>query len=146
MCIRDRLGIKAIISWKKQKGKLRIDGGEPIEVDLSGLFCMSQCQTFGGGYKVAPGARPTQGHCSLVMAWGMSKLQMLMLMGPVKKGKHVGKWGITMQNAKRFEFSTSPNSPLMIGVDGEAVITTPATMQYHDDQLTVRGAAAIPNE
>jgi diacylglycerol kinase family enzyme len=51
-----------------------------------------------------------------------------------------------MQNAKKFEFSTSPNSPLMIGVDGEAVITTPATMQYHDDQLTVRGAAAIPNE
>ena len=142
----DLLGIKAIISCKKQNGKLRIDGGDPIEVDLSGLFCMSQCQTFGGGYKVAPGARPTQGHCSLVMAWGMSKLQMLMLMGPVKKGKHVGKWGITMQNAKRFEFSTSPNSPLMIGVDGEAVITTPATMQYHDDQLTVRGAAAIPNE
>ena len=142
----DALGIKAIMSWKKQRGELRIDGEEPIEVDLSGLFCMSQCQTFGGGYKVAPGAKPTQGHCSLVMAWGLSKVQMLMLMGPVKKGKHIGKWGITMQNAKKFEISTSSNSPLMIGVDGEAVITTPATMHYHDDQLTVRGAASIPNE
>ena len=142
----DALGIKAIMSWKKQRGELRIDGEEPIEVDLSGLFCMSQCQTFGGGYKVAPGAKPTQGHCSLVMAWGLSKVQMLMLMGPVKKGKHIGKWGITMQNAKKFEISTSSNSPLMIGVDGEAVIPTPATMHYHDDQLTVRGAASIPNE
>ncbi len=142
----DFLGIKAIISWKKQRGELRIDGDEPIEVDLSGLFCMSQCQTFGGGYKVAPGAKPTQGHCSLVMAWGMSKLQMLRLMGPVKKGKHIGKWGITMENAKNFEISTSPESPLIIGVDGEAVITTPATMQYHDDQLTVRGSSSIPNE
>ena len=142
----DLLGIKAIISWKKQTGEYRIDGGEPTNVDLSGLFCLSQCQTFGGGYKVAPGAKPTQGHCSLVMAWGMSKMQMLMLMGPVKKGNHVGKWGITMENAKKFEISTSTESPLIIGVDGEAVITTPATMQYHNDQLTVRGAASIPNE
>ncbi len=142
----DALGIKAIMTWKKQTGELRIDGEEPIEVDLSGLFCMSQCQTFGGGYKIAPGAKPTQGHCSLVMAWGLSKTQMLMLMTPVKKGKHIGKWGITMQNAKKFEISNSSDSPLMIGVDGEAVITTPATMQYHDDQLTVRGAASIPNE
>ncbi len=142
----DALGIKAILSWKKQRGELRIDGDEPIEVDLSGLFCMSQCQTFGGGYKVAPGAKPTQGHCSLVMAWGLSKPQMLMLMGPVKKGNHIGKWGITMQSAKKFEISTSDESPLMIGVDGEAVVTTPVTMQYHDDQLTVRGAASIPNE
>jgi len=81
-----------------------------------------------------------------VMAWGLSKLRMLMLMGPVKKGNHVGKWGITMENAKKFEISTSNESPLIIGVDGEAVITTPATMQYHDDQLTVRGATSIPNE
>jgi len=142
----DLLGIKAIISWKKQTGEYRIDGGEPTNVDLSGLFCLSQCQTFGGGYNIAPGAKPTQGHCSLVMAWGMSKMQMLMLMGPVKKGNHVGKWGITMENAKKFEISTSTESPLIIGVDGEAVITTPATMQYHDDQLTVRGATSIPNE
>jgi len=76
----------------------------------------------------------------------MSKLQMLMLMGPVKKGKHVGKWGITMQSSERFELAASDGDPLFVNVDGEAVITTPATMQYHDDQLTVRGAASIPNE
>ena len=33
-----------------------------------------------------------------------------------------------------------------VNVDGEAVITTPVSLQYHDDQLTVRGAAKIPNE
>ena len=142
----DLLGIKAIIFWKKQRGRISIDNGEGTGVDLSGLFCLSQCQTFGGGYKVAPGARPTQGHCSLVMAWGLSKLQMLMLMGPVKKGNHIGKWGITIEDAERFDIAASDGAPLIINVDGEAVITTPATMQYHNDQLTVRGAASIPNE
>ena len=70
------LAIKAIIFWNKKRGVYRIDGGEPTKVDLSGLFCMSQCQTFGGGYRVAPGANPTQGHGSLVMAWGLSKTRM----------------------------------------------------------------------
>jgi diacylglycerol kinase family enzyme len=51
-----------------------------------------------------------------------------------------------METAKRFELAASDGAPLIINVDGEAVITTPATMQYHNDQLTVRGAASIPNE
>ena len=80
------------------------------------------------------------------MAWGLSKLQMLRLMGPLEKGKHIGKWGVTMQSAERFELAASDGDPLFVNVDGEAVITTPATMQYHDDLLTVRGAASIPIE
>lgn len=140
------LAIKAVIFWQKQRGKYSIDGGEAIDVDLSGLFCMSQCQTFGGGYRVAPGARPTQGYGSLVMAWGLSKIRMLMLMGPLEKGKHIGKWGVTMESAKRYDLEVSEGEPLFVNVDGEAVITTPVSMQYHDDQLTVRGAVTIPNE
>ncbi len=140
------LAIKAILKWEKQNGTIKIDLGDQTPVDLSGLFCMSMCQTFGGGYKVAPGARPTQGYSSLVMAWGMSKSQMLRLMGPLEKGKHIGKWGVTMQDAMRFEFGDVTGPPMFLNVDGEAVITTPATMQYHDDQLTVRGADSIPNE
>jgi len=140
------LAIKAVIFWKKQRGTYSIDGEKDVDVDLSGLFCLSQCQTFGGGYRVAPGARPTQGHGSLVMAWGLSKIRMLMLMGPLEKGKHVGKWGVTMEPAKRYELDVSEGEPLFVNVDGEAVITTPVSLHYHDDQLTVRGAATIPNE
>jgi diacylglycerol kinase family enzyme len=140
------LAIKAIIKWKKESGTIAIDGGAAETIDLSGLFCMSMCQTFGGGYRVAPGAKPTQGHASLVTAWGLSKSQMLRLMGPLEKGKHIGMWSVAMQDASRIEFGHSSGAPMFINVDGEAVITTPATMHYHDDQLTVRGAASIPNE
>jgi len=45
------------------------------------------------------------------MAWGLSKLRMLMLMGPLEKGKHIGKWRVTMQPAERFELSASDGDP-----------------------------------
>jgi diacylglycerol kinase family enzyme len=51
-----------------------------------------------------------------------------------------------MESAKRYELDVSEGEPLFVNVDGEAVITTPVSMQYHDDQLTVRGANSIPNE
>ena len=140
------LAIKAIIKWKKESGTIAIDWREETPVDLSGLFCLSMCQTFGGGYRVAPGAKPTQGHASLVTAWGLSKIQMLRLMGPLKKGDHIGLWGVAMQDVSRLEFGHSSGAPMFLNVDGEAVITTPAIMRHHDDQLTVRGAASIPNE
>jgi diacylglycerol kinase family enzyme len=67
-------------------------------------------------------------------------------MGPLEKGKHVGKWGVTMESAKSYELDVSEGDPLFVNVDGEAVLTTPVSMEYADNQLTVRGAATIPNE
>jgi len=151
------LGIRAILGWKTQKGWIKVDDGPGEVVDLSGLFCMSQCQTFGGGFIVAPGATPIQKHGSLVLAWGLSKIQMLLVMGPLKKGKHIGKWNkISMRSAKSFELKSvdsndnpidkGHNPDLFVNVDGEAVITTPVKPQYFEGQITVRGAASIPNQ
>ena len=42
------LGIRAILGWKKQRGWIKIDDQLGRIVDFSGLFCLSQCQTFGG--------------------------------------------------------------------------------------------------
>ena len=37
------------------------------------------------------------------------------------------------------------NPTMFVNVDGEAVLTTPIMMSYHNAQLTVRGAETIPN-
>ena len=151
------LGIRAILGWKTQKGWIKVDDEPGQVVDLSGLFCMSQCQTFGGGFIVAPGTAPTQKHGSLVLAWGLSKIQMLLVMGPLEKGNHIGKWNkISMRSAKSMQLKAidSNNNPtddshdpeLYVNVDGEAVLTTPVSLQYFENQITVRGAASIPNE
>jgi diacylglycerol kinase family enzyme len=151
------LGIRAILGWKTQKGWIKIDDNPGEVVDLSGLFCMSQCQTFGGGFIIAPGASPTQNHGSLVSAWGLSKIQMLLVMGPLEKGKHIGKWNkIFMKNALSMELKAvdsndmptnkSHNPDLFVNVDGEAVMTTPISLKYFENQITVRGAKSIPNQ
>ena len=106
---------------------------------------------------VAPGASPIQKHGSLVLAWGLSKIQMLLVMGPLEKGKHIGKWGkISMRTAKSMELKAvdsnnnpinNPHNPeLFVNVDGEAVMTTPVKLKYFEDQLIVRGASRIPNQ
>ena len=152
------LGIRAILGWKTQPAWMRVNGGETQTVPLQGLFVLSQCETFGGGFKVTPGAHPKRDHASLIIGLGLSKLQMLAVMGPLEKGKHVGKWGkITMEDCTSFEIGavdsdgnpsdTQPHSPpLFINVDGEACLTTPCSLQFHSDQLVVRGASTIPNE
>ncbi|MBR85167.1 MAG: hypothetical protein CMA85_04405 [Euryarchaeota archaeon] len=152
------LGIKAILGWKTQPAWVKINGAEAETLPLQGLFVISQCQTFGGGYKVAPGIHPKRDTASLILALGLSKLQMLLVMGPLEKGKHLGKWGkISMQDCKRFEIgavdsegnpsATAPHSPpLFINVDGEACLMTPCKFEFHPNQLIVRGATTIPNE
>lgn len=151
------LGIRAILGWKKQRGWIKVNDEPGRIVEFSGLFCLSQCQTFGGGFKVTPGASPIQNHGSLILAFGLSKLQMLLIMGPLEKGKHIGKWGkISMQPSRSLEVravdedgnpSEQSHNPIMfVNVDGEAVLTTPVSMKYHENQITVRGASSIPNE
>ena len=151
------LGIRAILGWKNQQGCIKVDDEPGRIIEFSGLFCLSQCQTFDGGFKVTPGASPIQNHASLILAFGLSKIQMLAIMGPLEKGTHVGKWGkISMQPSKSLEVravdkdgkpsNESHNPTMFVNVDGEAVLTTLVTMKYHEDQITVRGSSSVPNQ
>ncbi len=151
------LGIKSILGWKKQDGWLKVDDQVLGRVDMSGLYTTIMTETFGGGYRVAPGMRVTRDSMSVILANGLSKSRMLRIMGPMKKGTHIGKWGIITQNpGKRLELRNidendqphnAPHDPPMwIQVDGEPCLMTPAVIQFVPDQLTVRGGQSIPNE
>ena len=49
------LAIRAILGWKSQMAWIKVNDNPGRKVDLTGLFAMMQAETFGGGYKVAPG-------------------------------------------------------------------------------------------
>jgi diacylglycerol kinase family enzyme len=82
---------------------------------------------------------------------------MLRVMGPLEKGKHIGRWGkITMEPCKKFEIKAldsqgkpteeqGHNPPLYISLDGEISMTTPVKFEFHKDQLDVRGGSELPN-
>ena len=146
------LGITEIISWKKKRAWIKIDD-EPGKVVNFNIFAFVMSEMFGGGYKVAPNASPLNEHGHLVIATDLSKFQMLRLMGPLRKGKHIGKWGIYMRNAKRFEIRSvdedgnpsdlSHNPPIWVQSDGEPCITTPAVLEFHSKQLWIRGSKSV---
>ena len=151
------LAIKAILSWKSQMAWIKVDDQPGRKVDLTGLFAMMQAETFGGGYRVAPGMQPFGGSASIVLGFGLSKLQMLRVMGPLEKGKHVGKWGkISMEPCRRFEIKALDSEgnptdekghdpPLFISLDGEISMTTPVSFEFYEGQLKVRGGLSPPN-
>ena len=78
---------------------------------------------------------------------------MLSLMGPVKKGKHVGKWGIEQIDVNRVtlrpvnqkgEPSDVPvGNPTFIQADGEPLLQLPATLEWHQNQIIFRGAKDV---
>ena len=151
------LAIKAILTWKSQMAWIKVDDGPGYKVDLTGLFALMQAETFGGGYRVAPGMHPFGDGASIVLGFGLSKSQMLRVMGPLEKGKHVGRWGkISMETCKRFEIRAldsdgNPSDhgghdpPLFISLDGEISMTTPVSFEFHEGQLNVRGGHSPPN-
>ena len=151
------LAIKAILSWKSQMAWIKVDDQPGRKVDLTGLFAMMQAETFGGGYRVAPGMQPFGDSASIVLGFGLTKLQMLSVMGPLEKGQHVGKWGkISMEPCRRFEIKALDSEgnpteekghdpPLFISLDGEISMTTPVSFEFHEGQLNVRGGQSPPN-
>ena len=147
------LGITTIPFWKRRKVWLKLDDNEGEILDFS-MFAATTGETFGGGYQVCPGVSPLDESGSIVYAPRLSRIAMLSLMGPMKKGKHIGKWGITQQKANRIEIKPVDSKgniceePLSVSTwvqaDGEPVIVSPATLEWHTEQLLVRGAAIVP--
>ena len=147
------LGVTTIPFWKRRKVWLKLDD-EKGEIRDFTMFAATTGETFGGGYLVCPGVSPVDKDGSIVFAPRLSRLAMLSLMGPMKKGKHIGKWGITQQKANRIEIKPvnkngevceEPLDPsTWVQADGEPVILSPAILEWHTEQLLVRGAANVP--
>ncbi|HIH57966.1 MAG: hypothetical protein MKZ58_03240 [Candidatus Poseidoniaceae archaeon] len=146
------LGVTTIPFWKRRKVWLKLDDSEGEILDFT-MFAATTGETFGGGYQVCPGVSPIDKEGSIVYAPRLSRLAMLSLMGPMKKGKHIGKWGITQQKANRIEIKPVDSAgnicekplPLSTWVqaDGEPIIVSPATLEWHTEQLLVRGAPNV---
>ena len=79
---------------------------------------------------------------------------MLKLMGPVKKGKHSGKWGIYSKTVNKIQIRPVNDDgkpvdepigvPTWVQADGEPCIMAPAVLEWKTKQILVRGAQSVP--
>jgi len=153
------LGVRAIFGWIPQKAWTQLNGQERKVIDLQGLFVIQTCETFGSGFRGSPGMHPKRPFASFISALGLSKFQMLRVMGPLKEGKHLGYFDgkISREECQSFSIGAcdtdgSPSESLQhdpllyVNVDGESCLTTPATFNFYPDQIKIRGVAVLPNE
>jgi len=82
----------------------------------------------GGGFYVAPQARPDDGLFDLCIAGEVSRLGMLGLIPHFLKGTHVGRAPITMARARRVTISSSDD--LIAHVDGEVLCTDAHRIEF----------------
>lgn len=147
------LGITTIPFWPRRKVSIKFDDEESKILDIT-MLASCTGETFGGGYRVCPGMTPNSAEASVVIAPRLSRLKMLGLMGPVAKGKHIGKWGIYERRCKSIEIYPVNKSgeilnkpdikPTWIQADGEPVLQLPAKLTWHEDQIIARGSKSVP--
>ena len=145
------LGVTTIPVWRRRHVELQMDDGPAETVDLT-LLAACTGETFGADTGL-PGMAPNHEEAVLVLAPRLSRWRMLNLMGSVKKGKHVGIWGITSHRVRRVNLrpvdargvaSDVPlELPTYIQADGEPILQLPATLAWHPAQIVARGAPTV---
>ncbi len=63
------------------------------------LIAIGNCQLYGGGYRVAPLARPDDGIMDVLVARNLSRIRFLTLLAIYKSGKHIIKESVTDKGA-----------------------------------------------
>jgi diacylglycerol kinase family enzyme len=125
------LSLRAITKWKNKPAKITLDD-RFLAGDLSLLMCGFSSQS--GDFKVLPHAEPWGSKMAYVVAMGFSKLQMVKLMGVLKKGAQTEDIkGVYLGNADKILIETE--EPLIYETDGEP-------FSYNSTEIEVQ---SIPN-
>ncbi|MCH7840892.1 MAG: diacylglycerol kinase family lipid kinase [Planctomycetes bacterium] len=109
----------------------------PQRVRLQGDFgCIEQpvflasaanTSSYGGAVPIAPHARPDDGVLDLCIIEGMTRLQALMLIPTILRGRHVGNARVRFVRTKGFTIDAT--EPCELWADGQYMTQTPATIE-----------------
>lgn len=104
------------------------------------LVTVANTAMFGGGMRIAPGARPDDGLLDLVVADGVSRATLLRVFPTIYSGRHVAHPAVSIRQVRsvRLEPLTrrGANPPVAIA-DGERVTALPLQCDVHPAALRV---------
>jgi YegS/Rv2252/BmrU family lipid kinase len=112
-----RAAVSAIIrELRAHRFAITIDGGATLEKKL--LICAIQNgPTYGGGFRIAPNARPSDGLLDICMAFDISKLYALYALALIARGTHEHLSVIETSTARRLTIDLEREIPAQY--DGE---------------------------
>lgn len=96
--------------------RLRLDD-EPAFEHTTTITAIMNGRSFGGSFKVCPGAEADDGRLDLLIARGVGRLEILGLVPKILRGAHAGDPRLQLRQARRVTIEA--RAPLLVEADGE---------------------------
>jgi YegS/Rv2252/BmrU family lipid kinase len=130
----------AALSHRDRVVRLRVDG-DYDEIARISTVAVANGQFFGGGMRVAPGARPDDGMFDVIVMGGMPKARALSEMQKLYTGAHLRSPGVRALRGRKVmaaPVAETGGHAVLIEVDGECAGRLPATFEVLPRALNLR--------
>ena len=131
--------VRASLSYERPAVAVSIDGGPERRLSITN-FCVANARYFGGGMKIAPGAKLTDGRFDVVAVGDLNTPAILANSYKLYLGLHLGMREVGHALAARVSVRAAGAEKILLEVDGELVGTLPADFEILPRALRVRCA------
>lgn len=118
--------LRALAAWKPAEFSLELDGG-PASSFRGYSVAVANSGQYGGGMRIAPGARLDDGLLDVVTIADLHRARFLALFPRVFKGTHVDLPVVSVQRAREVRITT--DRPFVLYGDGDPIGETPVTIR-----------------
>src|SRR5262249_42013510 len=132
--------ILSMISYRPRAVRLILDTGFDETLPVS-TVAVANGQYFGGGMRVAPGARPDDGMFDVVIMGAPSRGRSLAGLSQIYSGEHLTNPSVQVVRARRIVVAPLAEArarPVLLETDGESAGTLPATFEILPRALNLR--------
>jgi YegS/Rv2252/BmrU family lipid kinase len=132
---------RAALSFEKPRLRVSLDGKPERQIVVTNL-CVANARYFGGGMKIAPCAKLSDGLFDVVAVGDMDALTIFKNAYKLYLGTHLGMTQVSHAHARRIDVRPAgEGAKVLLEVDGELVGTLPATFEIVPRALRVRAPA-----
>lgn len=131
--------VRALLAWSDRRVRWRSDGGPWLEERITALSACNG-RFFGGGMKVAPGARLDDGRLDVVLWKGYGLLDLALQRRKLYDGRHVWLEKTEVRRVRELEVEPLDDEPIVLDLDGEQPGRLPARFTVLPGALRVRAA------
>lgn len=126
--------VAELLALRSRRYTMRLDGKESVFESV--LVAIGNTESYGGGFRIVPGADPADGLLDVVVAEPLSRLTLMRLRPKVFKGTHVDDPRVSTFRARTVELAAEGVTAY---ADGERICPLPVTIECIPGALTLLG-------